>query len=182
MNGLKQSGNVSKTARRFSNISERIASVSGTVSNIWGRVSNKSGSLRHLRKHLQQARMCLREEESQILHIPVRKGGSQVHEKESCMSERVSNTSGGGGRSLSSGRVSNMTRCVSNMTGSVKREEGAEMHHESSQTRLKGSQSSREEHYICQWASVSVLNTSGRVLNISLRDSELGSMSTKSYV
>lgn len=95
MNGL--SGNVSKTSRRLSNTSEKTANMSGTVSNKKGRTYNKPGYTSD------------REEESHIFWewSHTCQEGCQIHEEETCMSKRVSNTWRGGG-STSSGRVSKM--------------------------------------------------------------------------
>jgi len=127
-------------------------------------------------KHLQQAQTCLRSSPKYFTYLSRRKGLKYIKKGHAC--HRVFQIHGRGRGSLSSGRVSDMTRCVSNMTGSVKREEGSEIHRESSQSDWKDLKIVVKN--ICQWGSVSVLNTSVTVLNISLSDFELGSKSETS--
>lgn len=107
MNGLNQSGDVSKTLRRFSSISERIANGPRTDSNIPGRVQNKLGIISNKPGHVSNT-----EEESRILQevSHICQEVSQIYQEESCMSERLSNKLWSlGGTSTSSGRVSNKT-------------------------------------------------------------------------
>lgn len=72
-------------------------------------------------------------------HIHVRKGVKYTKKSHAC--PKRFQTHGGVGAQH---HQEKSQRCVSNMTGSVPKREGvSEIHHESSQTRLEGSQSSR---------------------------------------
>lgn len=114
-------------------------------------------SLQNTRKYLTQVRKLqtyhkasptsqdVSQEQSQVLHIPVQKGGSQIHQEGSCMSQSVSNTWEGEGLIIIRESLRHDKMCLEN---DRKCQERGRIWNASwiLSIRLEGSQSSCEEH------------------------------------